>query len=153
MDNSTLISILNSLIQLDFDADEGYHQAMKQTKDKVIHGQLGTFCADHERHIANLTVLVRSYGGIPVEPVQDINGIFIEGYTRLRRSTGTEGLLQAVESNEKITNREYKAAADMDLPLNVKSVIEINFADEKRHLGYLNSALAKRIWEQGRRAA
>ena len=61
---------------------------------------------------------------------------------------GTEGALKAMRGNEKVTNAIYDRALGWDLPPEVRTVIERNRDDERRHLSYIEGALNQRIWEK-----
>ena len=46
-----------------------------------------------------------------------------------------------------LTNKKYAQALELDLPEDVKKVVQRNRADESRHLEYVNECLDKRTWE------
>lgn len=143
MDTQKLIAKLNDLIQLDIDAVEAYKQALKNIDDKSVYDKINQFCLDHERHIIDLSQAVRKLDGKPIERSQDFKGFLIEGFTAIRSATGTEGALKAMKTNEKLTNQKYHDAMILDLPAEIKLIIEKNYADEKRHLDYIQSVLAQ----------
>lgn len=151
MDTKKVIDELNSLIQLDIDASEAYKQALKNIDVKDIYEKINQFCLDHERHIVDLTQCVRKLNGTPIERTQDLKGFLIEGFTAIRSATGTEGALKAMKTNEKLTNSRYNAALSLEVPPDIKEVIERNYADERRHLEYIENVLATRPWEVSER--
>jgi rubrerythrin len=97
---------------------------------------------DHIRHAEDLSTKITELGEKPPKLTQDFKGYLIEGFTSLRSVTGTKGALKAMESNEILTNRTYKRALELEgLPPDVKTLIEKNYGDEKRHLDYIRSAI------------
>jgi uncharacterized protein (TIGR02284 family) len=142
--NEKVISILNDLIQLDIDAVHAYGQAIDNIEDSVVRGRLLEFQSDHERHIRELSQIVRDQGGTPIEHKRDFKGFLIEGMTAIRSATGTKGALKAMKTNELLTNRKYDKALEEALPPRVRDLVLRNRDDERRHLQYIESCLAGR---------
>jgi uncharacterized protein (TIGR02284 family) len=140
--NEKVISILNDLIQLDIDAVHGYGQAIDNIEDTVVRGRLLEFQNDHERHIRELSQVVRDQGGTPIEHKRDFKGFLIEGMTAIRSATGTKGALKAMKTNELLTNRKYDKALEEALPPRARDLVLRNRDDERRHLQYIESCLA-----------
>ncbi len=147
MGHQETIDTLKDLIQLDFDASRAYDQAIEEIDVPSIRNQLIQYRSDHERHISNLSALLRRMGETPPEPSRDIKGFLIEGFTAIRSMTGTEGALKAMETNEKLTNKRYSQATSISMPTDVADQVERNFQDEQQHLQYIEQALTGRIWE------
>lgn len=141
MDRLIIIDLLNDLIQLDVDAVEAYSHAIKHVEYHDIRKRLLDFQDDHQNHIRDLTAMVQALDGKPVKPSPDLKGYLIEGFTLLRSLTGTKGALEAMFTNEKLTNKRYGEAAEMDLPEEVMKLIKTNLTQEIRHLGYLEDVL------------
>jgi uncharacterized protein (TIGR02284 family) len=140
MDQSTFKK-LNSLIQLDIDATYCYDQAIERIDDRDIAEDLQNFRADHERHIDALSAIVNENGGAPPQRVLDTKGYLRQGITALRSAAGTEAALKAMEMNEKTTTKNYEQAWEWRVPPDVHAVLEKGWADEKRHLEYMQSCL------------
>ena len=143
MASTDMIKNLSSLVQLDIDASHAYDQAIEQIDTLSIRNELIKFRGDHERHIDELSALIRKLGGTPPERSRDFKGYLIEGFTALRSSTGTEGALKAMQGNEKLTNKQYDKARSYDLTPEAKTLVERNYLDEVAHLKYIESVLAK----------
>lgn len=141
--NEAIVSKLNELIQLDYDAIQAYERAIAKIEDVDVRRELEGFKADHERHIVDLSDCVRGLGGVPEELGRDVKGILLEGLTALRSVTGTEGALKAMKMNEEITNRVYDEAFQSAFPANVRSIVEKNRNDERRHLAYIERCLSQ----------
>lgn len=147
MEHEEIIKSINSLIQLDIDAIHAYEQAMKNVSEMFIRDQLAEYRNDHHTHFRELSSVVQSMGGAPLEYSPDFKGFVIQGFTALRSMTGTEGSLKAMETNEKLTNSKYEEAVSWDLPIATLSIVRSNLNDEKQHLEYIQNALRDRIWE------
>ncbi|MBD3345190.1 MAG: DUF2383 domain-containing protein [Chitinivibrionales bacterium] len=144
MEKNQIIDTLKSLMQLDVDASHAYDQAIKRVdeSDADIKSQLEVYQGDHDRHVERLADLIRQQGEEPPKVSPDLSGFLIEGFTALRSMMGTDGALKAMEGNEKLTNKKYSNAHGLDLPQEIKTVIDENYDDEKRHLQYIQEKLS-----------
>jgi uncharacterized protein (TIGR02284 family) len=140
----TIESMMNDLIQLDVDASYAYSEAIKKIKEKDIQQKLIDFLQDHERHIKELSSLLKELGGDPIKPTRDFKGFVIEGMTALQSLMGTKGALKAMLTNEKITNKKYADALEhKGFTQESRKLIQGNFNDEKRHLEYIKEKLSE----------
>lgn len=144
MEDKDIIEKLASLVQLDIDAVHAYKEAIDKAEDHQVREHLTLYRQDHERHISDLSTEIRRLGGSPPEFALDFKGYLIKGFTSLRSATGTEGALNAMHTNEKLTNKEYEAAKYWDLPRELKQLIALAREDERRHLEYIERALAEK---------
>lgn len=135
---------LSSLIQLDIDAANAYEEAIEKCDDTLVREHLETFKDDHQRHIDELSAYIADYDMEPPEQTPDLKGVLIEGFTSLRSSTGTEGALKAMRTNEKMTNKKYSDAMEWDLDLDAKDIVMRGYEDEKTHLAYIEEQLTVR---------
>ena len=152
MDTKAVIALLRDLVHLDVDAIHAYDQAIKNIDVDAVRAQLERFKADHERHVTELSAAIVDLGGTAPQVRRDFKGFFIEGMTALRSAMGTEQSLRAMQTNEKLTNNQYDKASKMALPAHVDALIRRNLDDERRHLAYIEDAIARRAWEQVRHA-
>lgn len=148
MDTQAVIGLMRDLVHLDVDAIHAYDQAIKNIDVPSVRAELERFKADHERHVTDLSAAITEQGGEAPAIRRDFKGFFIEGMTALRAAMGTEQSLKAMAMNERLTNREYDKAIKMALPPSVDALIRRNQSDEKRHLQYIEDAIARRVWEQ-----
>lgn len=145
MDKFQLIDELNNLIQLDIDAVRAYSQALGSVEDPEVSRQLTAFRGDHERHVTDLSALVRAAGGVPAD-APDLKGFFIEGMTAIRAMGGENAALSAMRDNERLTNRRYQAALQLTgLPDDVRGVIAANREDERRHLAWIQARVSRGV--------
>ncbi len=136
-----VINELTSLMHLDYAAARAYEEVIKRMKQEDVINELAMFRNDHDRHVANLADLVRRHGGEPPGRLQDISGIVIEGFTAIKSDISPRAALEALYSNEKLTNKRYADAKREDWPPDVMDVINAGFNDEQRHIAYVESML------------
>jgi rubrerythrin len=138
---------LVTLAQLDIDAAQAYEQAIDGIDIPEIRDRLDDFREDHERHVDELSAAITRLGGEPPRREADFKGYVIEGYTAVRSAMGIAGALRAMKNNEILANTIYEQALSLDLPDDVKAIIERNREDERRHLAYIEAVLEDRVWE------
>lgn len=138
----SLAQLLNSLIELDFDAIAAYRSAIDKVSGSEDKAKLRGFMADHERHIVDLTPLVRQLGEKPAEAA-DAKAALTKGKVMLASIFGDRAVLEAMKLNEDDTNAAYERAnARTDLSFEVREVVAKNLADERRHRAYIVQRLA-----------
>jgi rubrerythrin len=147
MELKETIEKLSSLMKLDIDAIEGYENALKKISQKEVYDQILKFRDDHIRHVDNIADIIVSLGGTPPSRTPDLRGVFLGGTTILQGLTGTEGAIKALQTGEKLTNKSYADAVGQGFPLEIKTILQTNYEDEKNHLNYINSAIETRIWD------
>lgn len=133
---------LNHLVQLDVDAVCTYREALGHVTDFDVRIDLESFLNDHERHIMELSGVIRELGGSPIPVHRDFKGALLEGMTKLR-SRGTLGALRAMRMNEKLTNRSYDKASHIYMPPIAQVIVFENFEDERRHLAGISAHIAR----------
>jgi rubrerythrin len=153
MDTKKMSKDLAALVQLDIDAIHAYDQAIDAIDLPMVKQQLRSFRDDHNRHVQTLSQVISRFGEKPPVFARDFKGFLIEGFTAARSVTGTAGALKAMRGNEHLTNRFYKNALALELPQDVKQIVQTNYEDEKRHLAYIEDAIEKRVWDIGEPAA
>jgi rubrerythrin len=133
---------LNSLIALDLDAIDAHEAALVRLVDEEDKRQLRRFLDDHRRHVTELTALVLEIGDKPVT-APDARRVLATGKVVLLSLGGELGILEAMKSNEQMTNRTYdRVRGSADLPLQARSVVERNDSDEMRHLAWIERRVA-----------
>lgn len=145
------VTTLNNLIHLDMDAIRAYRQAIDACQVTEVRDHLSAFMFDHQRHIEQLDVAVRTLGGQPPQD-RDLKGFFIEGFTAIM-SQGDHSALLAMRGNEELTMRSYDAARKANITGDVRLIVERNHQDEVRHLEWIKSALDRKLWEALDKAA
>ena len=148
METKEMLEKVSSLVQLDIDAIHAYEQAIEKVDVQSVKNQLVSFKMDHQRHVRELSDVMRRHGGQPPEYTPDFKGFLIKGFTALRSITGTEGALKAMRTNEELTTSTYDNATRMAFEKDVQEVVERNRDDEHRHLEYIKQCIDGRVWER-----
>ena len=147
-----VVDHLNKLIQLDYDAALTYKDALVHVDDAFVRADLEMFLRDHERHIMELTTIVRDLGGHPIEVHRDLKGAVLESLTKLRSRSGTLGALRAMRMNEKLTNRVYDREAGIYMPPIAQAIVMENLEDERRHLASIQGHIDRLLMIDSQRS-
>jgi rubrerythrin len=139
---------LKSLAQLNIDAVHAYQQAIEAISESEIRDQMSRFRDEHNRHVAELSILIRECGETPPAYSSTSKGFVIAQFTAVRNVGGTESALQIMKTNVEWISRVYDQARAWDLAPAADAMVERNFRDEKRQLQYLEQALEDRVWEK-----
>lgn len=136
-----LAKLLNALIELDYDAIEAYRVAIDKLDDASDKAQLGSFMADHERHVIELRPLVESLGERAADRA-DVKAVLTKGKVALGALLGDKAILLAMKTNEDDTNKAYERATGRDdLPAHIREVLVRNLSDERRHRAYIEGRI------------
>lgn len=147
-----VLNLLYALAQLDIDATHAYGKAIARIGLRDVQEDLLIFQREHEKHAILLSETILNLGGTPPAFTRDLKGVLMEVATALRSATGTEGALKAMRLNEIVTNRAYDVAMQRDLPAAIVEILQANREDERRHLKYIENAIARRVWEREERS-
>jgi len=132
---------LQQLITLDYDAIEGYDEAIKRIADPISKAKLAEFRGDHVRHTENLAAILREWG----EDVPDGPGVkrfLTEGKVKIADLAGDKAILQAMRLNEKVTNEAYEKAMKLDdLDAASHDALKANFEDEQQHKAWIETRI------------
>jgi uncharacterized protein (TIGR02284 family) len=138
-----LVDLLNSLIELDYDAIEAYKAAIARLDDMNDRGVLAGFLQDHERHVVDLSALVRRHGDKPVSH-GDVKQVLTKGKVVLAGLVGDRVVLAAMKTNEDDTNTAYeRACRHAWLTDETRTLLERNLDDERRHRAWMEKRLAE----------
>jgi rubrerythrin len=138
---SDLVSLLKSIIELDYDAIEAYEAAIARLENGDDKAQFSIFLADHRRHVSDLSLLMREMGEEPPAG-PDIKGVLTKGKVVLGSLLGDKAILFAMRTNEADTNTAYeRAMAREDLSPTMRMAFETNLLDERRHRNWINDRL------------
>ena len=133
---ASLIAELNDLLQLDHDAVQAYSIAIDCVEDERLRETLIAFRGDHERHIDELTELIRGHGGIPIEIAHIPTGMFKAAVQRAGAARGDRALMLAFKANERQVRDKYRRHADCAHPPEVHTVLARAASDEERHYAW-----------------
>ncbi|HEX7051470.1 MAG TPA: ferritin-like domain-containing protein [Longimicrobiales bacterium] len=138
---SSLIAELNDLLQLDHDAVQAYTMAIENLETEHLRSTLMQFRSDHERHITNLTDLIRSREGMPLDLAHIPTGLFKLAVQKVGTAGGDREILLAFKANERQVRDKYRRSAEAGHPTEVTQVIERNASDEERHYDWVVGVL------------
>ncbi len=149
-----LIAELNDLLQLDHDAAQAYTLAINSLETEAYKETLHQFRGDHERHIDELTQLIRSRGGVTVQ-MPHLTGAFKLAVQAAGAAGNDRSVVLAFKANERQVRDKYRRAARAPHPADVTSVLARAADDEARHyawaletleeLGHDDSSVAGRM--------
>ena len=142
------ISLIRNLIELDYDAIEAYEAAIERLEDPAFRAQFRAFCDDHRRHVVELNPILERLGGIRV--VQgDIKRVLTKGKVLIASLIGDRSILLAMKTNEKDTNTAYeRAVAHEGLDAKTIAALYRNLGDERRHRAWIIETLIARYGER-----
>lgn len=140
---ASLVAELNDLLQLDHDAVQAYNVAIENLESENLRSTLLEFREDHERHIAELTNLIREHGGIPLELAHLPTGLFKLAVQKVGAMGGDREILLAFKANERQVRDRYHAARVGSHPPEVAAVLDRNAADEDKHYDWVVEALSE----------
>jgi rubrerythrin len=147
MEKKLQVQELIDLCGLDIDAARCYRTAVSNIEVYEIRETVSGFLSQHNRHVSELSTLIRRMDGIP--PIDMPSGSFISD--KLHMIAGTERTAETIRDmrdNEKIINQLYAEAALLELGKEASELVARAYAEEKGHLEYLEHALRERIWER-----
>ena len=134
-DIALLVGELNDLLQLDYDAVAAYTLALKELDNPAYQEDVRRFKADHERHIEELTNLVRKYGGVPM-PLPHLSGVFKLAVQGAVAAASDGAVVTAFKSNEVQSRDKYRRAVSRQHPADVQDVLIRAARDEQRHFDW-----------------
>lgn len=138
-----LLDLLENLLHLEHDAIAAYEEAVTRIDDAGFKSSLQGFQKDHERHVTELTALMRELGGTPPGG-GDFKQMLTTGKVKMADFLGDKAILQAMKTNEDDTNTAYeRAASHGDATPAARTLFEGNLADERRHRAWIEETVAR----------
>jgi rubrerythrin len=140
---AALTADLNDLLRLDHDAVQAYTLAIRLLQNPEYKRQLEEFRADHQRHIDELSQLIRSRDGVPLELPHLPSGAFKLAVQAVGGAGGDRAVLLAFKANERQVRDKYRRAARAVHPADVTSVLARGADDEARHYEWALETLSE----------
>jgi rubrerythrin len=132
-DGTELVAELNDMLKLDHDAVQAYGIAIGAVDSADYRKQLEAFRADHERHIDELSQLIRSREATPIDLPHLPSGAFKLALQAIGAAGGDRSVLLAFKANERQVRDKYRRVARAAHPADVTSVLARASEDETRH--------------------
>jgi rubrerythrin len=137
LQTARLVAELNDLLQLDHDAVAAYDIAIRSLEGAAFQDALRRFKNDHERHIHELTRLIRERDAIPIQFPHLPTGVFKLAVQEAGKLGGGDvGVLLAFKANERQVRDKYRRAAESATDAEVEVVLGRGAADEARHYAW-----------------
>jgi uncharacterized protein (TIGR02284 family) len=134
---NTLESLLEDLVQLDYDAADAYQAAVDRLENSSYRTALAEFKRDHLRHITELGDILSSMGRTPPKE-GDMKALLTKGKVVIAGLMGDEAILQAMRTNEADTNTAYERAVNFKgLQANTRDALQRGLEDERRHCEWI----------------
>jgi uncharacterized protein (TIGR02284 family) len=140
---SNVHDLLSDLVQLDYDAVNAYQAAIDRLDNQSFRTALAEFKGDHERHIEDLSAILREMAVTPPER-GSAKTLLTKGKVMIGALMGDKAILSAMRTNEADTNTAYERAVDHpDVAPATRTVLERNLADERRHCDWILATLER----------
>jgi hypothetical protein len=134
---STVESLLEDLVHLDYDAAAAYQAAIDRLQNERWRASLAQFKEDHIRHTRDHGDILLRLGRTPPHE-GDAKALLTQGKVVIAGLISDEAILRAMRSNEADTNTAYERALGFkDLPPGVQPVLARNLEDERRHCAWI----------------
>ena len=125
--NSDLRLTLNELIQTCRDGQEGFLTAAENVNDAEARKLFNTYSLQRAKFTGELQSASHSLGDHKPENASSAGGVLHRGWINLKTvfaGRDTHGILVECERGEDSAVSEYKKALDLDLPANLREIIE-----------------------------
>jgi uncharacterized protein (TIGR02284 family) len=125
LDNEETISVINDLIEISKDGEDGFLKAAEDIKDSKIKSYLMRKSTEVKRCIYELQGLVRELGGKPTDSTS-VAGYLHRKWIDLKTAIVNNdnlAILNELERGEDAALRAYREASLKDLPPNVAQII------------------------------
>jgi rubrerythrin len=138
-----LIAELNDLLALDHDAVQAYSLAIGRISQAEHRETLAGFRGDHQRHVEQLTQLVRDRGGVPAEMPHLPTGVFKAAVQALGAAGDDRAVLLAFKTNEGQVRDKYRRHAARAHDPAVAAILQRAADDEERHYAWVEQTLER----------
>lgn len=148
-EGAALLALLNDLLMLDHDAVQAYSIAIGRISRAEYREVLAGFRGDHQRHIDQLTELIRGRGGVPAQMPHLPTGVFKAAMQAFSTLGDDRAVLLAFKTNEGQVRDKYRRAADQPLDPAVGAIISAAALDEEQHYAWVEQVLRKMGVDEG----
>ena len=125
LSNEESVSVLNDLIEISKDGEEGFLKSAEDITDQKIKAYLIRKSAEVKRSIFELQGLVRKLGGKPADSTS-VAGYLHRKWIELKTAiveNDNLAILNELERGEDVALRAYRKASIKDLPPDVSQVV------------------------------
>ncbi len=136
IDNDTVISTLNGLIETCRDGQQGFKEAAEGVGRADLKTVFYEYSQQRATFVGDLQALVQTLGGDP-ENTGSIAGAVHRGWINLKAAiTGKDdtAILDEAERGEDVAKSEYKKALETKLPSHIQTTVQAQYAEvQKAH--------------------
>ena len=130
---------LRTLVQYEIDVIKAYEHALRHISDTQVFETWSRAKADNERHVLELSEIMRALGEAPPRFRSDARGLAMDAVAEVTGRMSTERALRGAGRMAQRLLRRYERALAWDLPLEVVANLQANEADIRRHLAWYGS--------------
>lgn len=133
-DNDNVISTLNGLIETCRDGQNGFQTAAEGVTRSELKTLFHGYSQQRARFVGELQDEVRRLGGDP-ENMGSVAATLHRGWINIKSAVGGTddgAVISECERGEDAAVAAYRDALDQDLPANIRSIVERQFADVKQ---------------------
>ncbi len=125
IDNSTVISVLQKLVETNRNAQEGYRDAAEHIKDTQLRAFFNEQSTERANFAGELENEIIRHGKHDPERSGTVTGAIHRRWIDLKVALGAgdHAILSSVESGEDAAKREYEEAINSNLPEDLKSIL------------------------------
>lgn len=143
LNKDSIIKKLSDVVELDYDAVAAYQEAIQRLENTTFKSRLTEFVKDHERHISDLSEVIRQEGGTPPDS-GDFKKILTKGKVQLADLAGDEAILKAMKTNEDQTNSKYESMVEEAFPDHIHTILTKGLEDERRHRAWIVTTIEQK---------
>ena len=131
---------LRTLVQYEIDVIKAYEHGLRHLSDPTVFEIWSRAKADNERHVLELSEIMRALGEAPPLFRSDARGLAMDAVAEITgRMSPTRALRSAGRLARRLARR-YERAMDWDLPLEVVANLQANEADIRGHIAWFDGA-------------
>ena len=143
LSSAQLVPALSRLLVMELDAVQAYRTAVASLEPGPIRVELELFMREHRHHAALLREHIVYRGYRPPEVGSGLKGIVLGALgPPSDRPPGLADVLAAARANERLASALHGKLLAKDLPEDARALLEAIRADEERHRGWAERAVA-----------
>ena len=133
---------VEELIELDYDAIEAYTAAINRLENPTYKSKMNEFKSDHQRHVAELSEMLRERGKTPPTGPSAGKQWLAKGKVILANLIGDKTILAAMKTNEDDTNTAYERMNHhRDKWPEANDILVRGLQDEQRHRTWIEATI------------
>ena len=126
---SEIVSVLNTLIEVSRDGEQGFRKAAEDTSDAALKGVFVSRAEDCARGAAQLQAEIQKRGG-KADSHGSVGGALHRGWVDIKSAVAGRkdfAILEECEKGEDVAKKRYREALDKELPADVRAMVETQY--------------------------